>query len=733
MPGTTGGKMGMPADCPLPAGWGRHRRRPDSAGGAGGDGAPRLWAHGPNTGGSVPWAQERAASADAPANVIVPVNAATKTGSIKPNPPKEPSRREGKPMDAEHEHRDLYRSLVEHVPIGLYVVRTGGPIIEANPALLEMLGYPDRETLLATPLDSFFVDREAMRRWQERIDRDGTVAGFEIEVRRYDGSTLWVSHSSRLQCDARGGPLFYEGSLQDITARRAAEHRLRFTQFAIDHAAEAAFWVNRDTTIAYVNQAASRLLGYSREELQSMRIADIAPDFPVGKWDDHWRSLQATGSRTFVSRHQAKDGHTVPVEITANHMEFEGTEYHCTFVRDITERIEANEQRRRFEQHLRQSQKMEAVGQLAGGLAHEVNNQLTVIVNCADFLRDGLKGQPEAQTDLDILTRAGDRCRDVVQQVLAFSRRQTLTPRVVALPAMLPHMRDMLRRLLPESIQVSVSIPDDTWEVRLDAAQVEQAVLNLALNSRDAMPEGGSFALAVRNTTLSRKNTPSAAGPDVPTPGRYVLFEVADTGVGMADGVRTRAFEPFFTTKGRAQASGLGLSTAYGIIKQHGGFMTVESEPDHGTMLRLYLPAEDRAHRATTVSDPMHYPPVKGASVAVAEDDDDVRRMMTMILRRAGHDVIDAPAGESALRTIAGRVETIDVLVTDVVMPGISGKKLAAKLREAKPELKVVFGSGYPEEQVLPGGVTGPDTTFIPKPFTAQGLTRAVQEVLEGR
>ena len=637
---------------------------------------------------------------------------------------------EDETADGARERGRLCRSLFENVPIGLYSARSGGPFVEANPALLEMLRFPDRKTFLATQPDELFANPDTLRRWQDQINRRGTLGGFEMQVRRHDGSTLWVSHSSRQLCDEDGEPEFYEGSLQDISARRSAETNLRFTQFAVDHAAETAFWINRDASFAYVNEAAVESLGYSREELLSMGVPDIDPGFPPEKWDSHWRAVRASGSKRFVSRHRAKDGRIIPVEVTANHVAFEGHEYHCTFARDITERVEANEYRRRFEKHLRQSQKLEAIGQLAGGLAHEVNNQLTVIVNCADFLREGLKEQPDAETDLDLLTRASERCRDVVQQVLAFSRRQTLSPRVISLPEMLSRMQDMLRRTLPESTHVSVSMRDDVSEVRLDTAQAEQALLNLALNSRDAMPDGGSLTLTASNVKLSRKDALSTAGPDAPPPGRYVLLKVADTGLGMSESVRARAFEPFFTTKGRAQASGLGLSTAYGIVKQHGGYMTVESEPDHGTTVSLYLPVADGAYKAPTVSKPVPYPPAEGATVVVAEDDHDVRRMMTMILRRAGYEVIDAPDGETALKAVAGCSETIDALVADVVMPGISGRKLAARLREGRPGLKVVFVSGYPKEEVLPEGVADSDTTFVPKPFTAAGLTAAVGGLL---
>jgi signal transduction histidine kinase/DNA-binding response OmpR family regulator len=371
----------------------------------------------------------------------------------------------------------------------------------------------------------------------------------------------------------------------------------------------------------------------------------------------------------------------------------------------------------RAEEQLRQSQKMEAVGRLAGGIAHDFNNLLTVIGGHAQLLLEELPPDTAARREVETIANAADRAATLTAGLLAFSRKQVVHPRVMALDQLLRSMSGLLRRMLGENITVSVRSASDVGHVHVDPGQMEQVVMNLAVNARDAMPQGGRLTLSLENVTLE-----AAPGETVP-PGAYVLLAVSDTGVGMTAETRARAFEPFYTTKPAGKGTGLGLSTVYGIVTQSRGDIRIESEPGHGTTFRIYLPRVDGPAEPTPVTDATSLP-VGTETVLLVEDEEAVRRLAATALRRLGYTVLEAADAARALAIFEEQRGAVDLVVTDVVMPGMSGPALAERLRGIQPAVRVLFVSGYAEE-----APEGP--AFLAKPYTGASLAQRVRALLD--
>jgi signal transduction histidine kinase/CheY-like chemotaxis protein len=395
---------------------------------------------------------------------------------------------------------------------------------------------------------------------------------------------------------------------------------------------------------------------------------------------------------------------------------------------DITPRLEADAERQRLEAQVRQAQKMEAIGRLAGGIAHDFNNLLTVISGRAQILlrRAGSTGAG----DVDLIYQTAKRAAQLTRQLLAFSRRQTLRPEVLSLNDRLTSLLPMLRRLIGEDIQIVTGFQQELGLVKVDPSQLEQVVLNLAVNARDAMPRGGRLSMETANVELdessSRRHPDSGRGP-------HVMIRITDTGVGMTPDVVARVFEPFFTTKGVGRGTGLGLSTTYGIVKQHGGFITVESEPGQGTAFCVYFP---RAADATPVRPPAHRErpvgPARGETVLLVEDETEVRRLARSVLEDCGYKVLEASGPEEASRIATYHANGIDLLLTDVVMPSMSGRELAERVCVTRPTTKVLYLSGYTDEALGVHGILTSDVAFLQKPFTLESLACKVREVLDG-
>jgi len=386
-------------------------------------------------------------------------------------------------------------------------------------------------------------------------------------------------------------------------------------------------------------------------------------------------------------------------------------------------------ERRHLEDQLRQAQKMEAVGQLAGGIAHDFNNLLTAILGSTQLLLHATPPGDGRREDIEEIKNAGLRAAELTRQLLAFSRRQVLAPKVLDMNAVVSQMDKMLRRLIGEDVELVTQLARDLGPVSADPGQLEQVLLNLAVNARDAMPRGGRLTIETANVVLTEEY--SERHHRLP-PGQYVLLAVSDTGVGMDEATQKHLFEPFFTTKEVGKGTGLGLATVYGIVKQSGGYIWVYSEPGHGTTVKVYLPRVPGAAEPLPVA--AATPELRRGSeiVLLVEDAAPVRSLARKSLESYGYTVLEAADGPAALDLAARHPRGIDILVTDVVMPGMSGRELAERLAPARPAMRVLYTSGYTDDAMVRQGVLRAGVAFLQKPFVPETLARKVREVLDG-
>jgi signal transduction histidine kinase/CheY-like chemotaxis protein len=428
-------------------------------------------------------------------------------------------------------------------------------------------------------------------------------------------------------------------------------------------------------------------------------------------------------------RYRHKDGRWIDLEaVGCNLLHDPAVNGIVLNIRDITERKRAEEEKAVLHAQLIQSQKMESVGRLAGGVAHDFNNVLTVILGFAEFGIDDLREGDPLRENLEEIRSASERAAAITRQLLAFSRKQVLQPIALDLNAVATGLEKMLRRLLGEDIELAQVLGPDLGIVTADRVQIEQVIVNLAINARDAMPQGGKLTIETANVELDEEYAVLHASVK---PGPYVLLAVSDTGHGMDEATMTRIFEPFFTTKEVGKGTGLGLSTVYGIVKQSGGNIWVYSEPGKGTTFKIYLPCDRSAVAAGSAPAARKIPIRGGETILIVEDEEALRGLAERSLKRAGFHVLTAADGEQALLLCEKHPKPIHLLLTDVVMPRMSGRVLAERLTTVRPAMKVLFMSGYTDNAIVHHGILVPGTQFIAKPFGVVALAAKVREVLD--
>jgi len=472
-----------------------------------------------------------------------------------------------------------------------------------------------------------------------------------------------------------------------------------------------------------VNEAAVKQYGYTEEEFQRMTVLDIRPNADKEHFEDIWHYPMLGAFHHGQWRHQSKDGRIFKVELVAHELEYVGRRVRLVVAQDISERQSLEEQ-------LRQAQKMEAVGRLAGGVAHDFNNLLMVIKGHTELLLEGMQSGDRARRKIEQIDRSADRATSLTRQLLAFSRMQVLQPRSINLNGVIEEMGKLIPRLIGEDVELVIHTASDLGTIRADASQMEQIIMNLAVNSRDAMPKGGKLIIETSNADLD--SAYSVSHPVV-KPGRYVLLAVSDTGIGMDAETQAHIFEPFFTTKEQGKGTGLGLATVYGVVKQSGGFIWVYSEVGKGATFKIYLPRVDEAAESVGQAQTSTQVMRGTETVLLAEDEQDVCEVAREFLESAGYTVLLAPNGADAIARAAEHAGPIDLLVTDMVMPGMTGQELVRRLRQQRPDFGVIYMSGYSEQAAAEATKSDPSATVLTKPFSRLAILRAAREILQAR
>jgi two-component system cell cycle sensor histidine kinase/response regulator CckA len=630
--------------------------------------------------------------------------------------------------DALRQSEERFRVLFEQAAdsILLLEIRPEGPpvIRDANSTTTKLLGF-ERDELIGQPVSLIDVGADAPetieRRRQDILSGSGRL--FETQHRHKDGTIL------DFECSVAemiiGSKTYALSVERNITARKQAEERLRMTAHMLDAAPTSIVVHDMDGRILYGNRQACELHGCSPEEFLGRNVQDQLPaDDPL--FLTRIRQIQEAGQASFEVAHLRQDGATIPLHIRAHMTEWEGNPAVLSVQIDLTERRKAEKALREAEEQFRQVQKLEAVGQLAGGVAHDFNNILMAQLGYCELMRGGLKDEDPLAKDLAQIKACAERAAGLTRQLLAFSRKQALQPRVLDLNAVVGDIEKMLRRLIGEDIDFVTKLSADLGRVQADPGQIEQVIMNLVVNARDAMPNGGKLTIETGNVDLDEEYARSHVSV---VPGRYAMLAVSDTGCGMDAATKSRIFEPFFTTKGKDKGTGLGLATVYGIVKQSGGNIWAYSELGKGTSFKIFLPRVD-AEPAPQVSQAVAVVRGSGELVLVVEDEPSIQDLLARMLGNLGYQLRVAANGAEALIAVEKEGLKPDLLITDTVMPGMSGRVLAERLRQIQPGLKVLYMSGYTDNAIVHHGVLDPGTPFLQKPFNMGALAGKVREVL---
>ena len=626
--------------------------------------------------------------------------------------------------ESERRHRELYNK----TPVMLHSIDRAGRLVGVSDYWLSVMGYT-REEVIDRPSTDFLT--EASRRYAidvvlPEFMRTGVCTNVEYQFVKKSGEVIDTLLSANSERDAAGQVLRSLAVVIDVTDRKLAEESIRRSEERYRSLVEnAVFGIYRtDAAGRFVeaNPALAAMLGYaSAGELIGLDILPFYQD-PA----DRPRLISQYGSTDRIEgvevRWKRRDGSPLVVRLTGRPVRSgEGTPSFEMIVEDVSERKE-------LEQQFRQAQKMQAIGRLAGGIAHDFNNLLTAIGGYSDLLIAQLAdGDPRRQDAVEI-RKAADRATALTRELLAFSRKQILQPKAVDLSVVLEGLKPLLGRLIGEDVEV-VTIPAaGLGLVRADPVQIEQVIMNLAVNARDAMPGGGRLTIETRDVTFGADR---AGAHQVVPPGRYVMLAVTDTGCGMSAEVKSHLFEPFFTTKEAGKGTGLGLATVYGIIKQSGGHIYVDSEPQQGSTFEIYLPCLDG--QSAEADSPKPSSLAGTETILLAEDEDSVRNLTRSVLARQGYRVLEARTGSEALAVAARFSERIDLLLTDVVMPEMGGRELGRRLLMKRPDIRILYMSGHANDTVVRTLTLEPGMPLLAKPFTPEELANAAREVLDRR
>jgi two-component system, cell cycle sensor histidine kinase and response regulator CckA len=628
-----------------------------------------------------------------------------------------------------------YRRLFESAKDGILLLDgETAEITDVNPYMVEMLGYDYDEFLGKKLCDvSPFRETEKTQNFFRELQKEGYIRYENLSLETKEKKPIDVEFVSNAY-DVDGKKVI-QCNIRDITGRKRAEEALgrsetKFYELFND-APVGYFEYDNQGRITSVNRTELEMLGYTLEEILGQPVWKFVVELDEAR---HRILAKLAGimppARGREQTYRRKDGTTFPALIEDRLLkDSDGKIIGIrSTIQSIAERKQMEKEKALLEEQLRQSQKMEAMGRLAGGIAHDFNNLLTIIKGYSQlFLMDLKKGDP-MEKGIEQIQKATQRAGDLIRQLLAFSRRQVMEMRVLDLSSLLSELDKMFRRVIGEDIVLVTLLTEDLGRVKADPGQLGQVLMNLVVNARDAMPSGGKLTIEMANVVLDEEYVRTHI--EVP-PGRYVVLSVSDTGVGMTPEVRDRIFEPFFTTKEKGKGTGLGLSTVYGIVKQSGGNILVYSEPGKGTTFKIYLPIVDEPLEEWAEMVVEGEIPRGKETILIVEDFEEVRQLARQVLERQGYQVLEAGDGNATLLVCEKYKGQIHLMVTDVVMPGMSGRELADRIKSSHPEMKVLYTSGYADDTIVHYGVSRDRVNYLQKPFTMEGLSRKVREVLD--
>lgn len=641
-------------------------------------------------------------------------------------------------FETEHKLRDSesrFRMFAELAPLGIVISDEQENTLYANPRFTELFGYTKEDMPsvqqwweLAYPVET--MRNSVKEEWRTTIEQAKCLSS-KISPREYpvtckDGTIRHIEF--RVAATGQLNVVVFT----DITERKQVEAtKEEFVRIFQDSLNEVYVFDAHTLLIIQANQAALNNSGYSLEELRSMSPLDLKPDFKSEKFHRLLNTLrdEEKAKVVFEATHQRKDGSHYHVEVHLQLHKFRAHERFVAIILDITERKKAEEETKSLGSQLQQAQKMESIGRLAGGVAHDYNNMLGVILGYTEMALDKLYHDDPLYNDLTEIQKAAERSADITRQLLAFSRQQTIAPKVLDLNQVVTNLKGMLRRLIGEDIELRWHLGEDLWPIYMDPIQFDQILMNLCVNARDAIADVGTIAIETNKATLDDQYCLNHYGF---VPGDFTVLSVTDNGSGMDRETRDKLFEPFFTTKARGKGTGLGLATVYGILRQNNCFINVYSEPGQGTRFTIYFPRHHEEQSSLEKTPATAHMNQRGhETILLLEDEEAILTMTTLMLKGLGYNVLPCNSPNEALEAATQRDCHIHLLITDVVMPEMNGRELSKRLKQQYPELKTLFMSGYTANVIAHRGVLDKEVNFIQKPFSTNKLARKIREVLE--
>lgn len=633
-------------------------------------------------------------------------------------------------IEQAQKNQQILELFIEHAPAAIAMFDTDMRYIAVSRRFLTDYGIEGQDIIGKSHYDVFPELSERVKETHKRCLAGATERCEEDPFQRANGKLEWIRWEVRPWFDKAGQVggiiLFSEVVTQQVeAAERIKESEAKFRDLFQKHAAVKLIIDPDDGSIIDANEAAENFYGWPGEQLRQMRIQDINI-LPPEKLKEAIEKVKKRQRIHFEFRHRLADGSIKDVAVYSSKITIRGKDMLHAIIHDISESKRIEKEQERLREQLAQAQKMESVGQLAGGVAHDYNNMLGVITGYSELVMEKLPPEDPLRKDMKEIIEAARRSADITRQLLAFARKQTINPVILNLNEVIENTLKMLRRLIGEDIELTW-IPGKVWTTKNDTSQIDQILANLCINARDAIKGVGKISIETNSITLDEEYCAGHAGF---IPGDYAMIAVSDNGCGIGKDILSRIFEPFFTTKELGQGTGLGLSTVYGIVKQNNGFINVYSEPGKGTTFKVYLPRYCSEGGEVVSSNTTAPPEGRGQTVLIVEDEDSIRRLGVRILEKMGYRVLSASAPIEAIHLVEQEANKIDLLLTDVVMPEMNGRDLANRLQEIDPNIKVLFMSGYTNNVIVHRGVLDDGINFISKPFSQKELAVKVHEVL---